>query len=63
MRDSFSGVEDLFSNSLVLCKPVDGEPLYVYLSIVEKVIRWVLIREEKKQQKPIYFVSKALQGV
>ncbi|XP_016168054.1 uncharacterized protein LOC107610519 [Arachis ipaensis] len=39
-----------------------GEPLYLYLAITEGALAAVLVREEGKAQKPIYFVSKALQG-
>ena len=48
---------------LVLSKLRDGEPLYIYVSVTKKAISLVLIREEEKQQKPVYYVSKALQGV
>ena len=30
---------------------------------LKKAISLVLVREDQKQQKPIYYVSKALQGV
>ncbi|XP_072054907.1 uncharacterized protein [Arachis hypogaea] len=38
------------------------ETLYLYLSITEETIAAALVREnEKKEQKPIYFISKVLQ--
>ena len=46
----------------VLSKPRDGEPLYVYLLVIKKAISSVQVREDQKQQKPMYYVSKALQG-
>ena len=46
----------------LLSKPVDGEVLYLYLSISEKPLSGVLIREEDKVQKPINYVSKVLYG-
>nr|XP_025702844.1 uncharacterized protein LOC112803575 [Arachis hypogaea] len=39
-----------------------GETLYLYLSITEEAIAAALVWEnEKKEQKPIYFISKVLQ--
>ena len=46
----------------MLSKSRDGEPIYIYLSVSEKAISSVLVKEEEKQQKPVYYVSKALQG-
>ena len=45
-----------------MSKPRNGEPLYIYLSVTKKAISLVLVREEEKQQKPVYYVSKTLQG-
>ena len=38
-------------------------PFFIYLSVTEKALSSVLIKEEKKQRKPVYYISKALQGV
>ena len=46
----------------MLSKPRDGEPFYIYLSVTKKAISSVLVREEQKQQKSVYYISKALQG-
>jgi hypothetical protein len=40
-----------------------GNTLIIYLTVVDEVVSVVLIREEGKSQLPIYFVSRALQGV
>ncbi|XP_025636203.1 uncharacterized protein [Arachis hypogaea] len=46
----------------ILAKPQTGETLYLYLSITEEALVAALIREnEKKEQKPIYFISRVLQ--
>jgi hypothetical protein len=37
--------------------------LILYLAVADEAISVVLIREEGKGQFPIYFVSKALQGM
>ncbi|GAU51501.1 hypothetical protein TSUD_76100 [Trifolium subterraneum] len=46
----------------VLTRPVEGEKLYLYLAVASEAISAVLIRETEQGQKPIYFVSRALQG-
>ena len=46
----------------ILSKPRDREPLYIYLSVIKKAISLVLVREKEKQQKLVYYISKALQG-
>jgi len=40
-----------------------GEELYLYLTVAYEAIGAVLIKKEGKEHKPIYFVSKALQGL
>ena len=47
----------------LLSKPVEGEILYMYLYVSEQALSVVLVREELKIQKPIYYVSKVLHGV
>ncbi|GAU50709.1 hypothetical protein TSUD_301140 [Trifolium subterraneum] len=46
----------------VLTRPVEGEKLYLYLAVASEAISAVLIRETEQEQKPVYFVSRALQG-
>ncbi|GAU46913.1 hypothetical protein TSUD_402940, partial [Trifolium subterraneum] len=46
----------------VLTRPVEGEKLYLYLAVASEAISAVLIRETDQGQKPVYFVSRALQG-
>ena len=42
--------------------PTTGEELFVYLSISPLTVSVVLIREENRVQKPVYYVSKVLMG-
>ncbi|KAL0437620.1 UNVERIFIED_CONTAM: hypothetical protein Sradi_0469900 [Sesamum radiatum] len=44
----------------LLLKPSPGETLYLCLSVAPQVVSFVLIREEKGKQLPIYYVSKVL---
>ncbi|GKV51226.1 hypothetical protein SLEP1_g57895 [Rubroshorea leprosula] len=39
-----------------------GELLYLYLGISDEAISSVLVREEARQQKPIYYISSVLHG-
>ena len=42
----------------VLSNPVPGEELFLYLAVSEHAVSAVLIREEKGEQKAVYYVSK-----
>ena len=42
----------------LLPKPVEGEPLYLYLAVIEYTISGALVREEEKVQWPMYYISK-----
>jgi len=41
---------------------VAGVPLRLYFAVTERAINFVLVQEQDQVQRPIYFVSKALQG-
>ncbi|XP_072076605.1 uncharacterized protein [Arachis hypogaea] len=61
-KEAFQHFKRVLAEPPVLAKPQTGETLYLYLSITEEVLAAALIREnEKKEQKPIYFISKVLQ--
>ncbi|GKV02599.1 hypothetical protein SLEP1_g15017 [Rubroshorea leprosula] len=53
----------IMSSPPLLTKAKDGEILYLYLGISDEAISSVLVREEAKQQKPIYYISSVLHGV
>ena len=44
----------------VLSKPVTGETLFLYVATSEHAVSGALIREESREQRPIYYVSKSL---
>ena len=46
---------------LSLSKP--GEELFPYLAVSSAAVSAALVREEDRVQKPIYFTSRALQGL
>ncbi|GKV15530.1 hypothetical protein SLEP1_g26315 [Rubroshorea leprosula] len=52
----------IMSSPPLLTKAIDGEILYLYLGISDEAISSVLVREEAKQQKPIYYINSVLHG-
>ncbi|XP_072073834.1 uncharacterized protein [Arachis hypogaea] len=59
----FTAIKETISKPPVLKTPLQGEPLYLYLSITDWAISSILIAERQKQQLLIYFVSKTIQNV
>ena len=49
-------------SSPILTKLDLGEPLFIYISVIENVVSAMLVQEKEKHQKPIYFVNKILHG-
>ncbi|XP_074351630.1 uncharacterized protein LOC141690755 [Apium graveolens] len=46
----------------LLAKPSPEDILYLYLAVSEQAVSAVLMKEEQKLEKPIYYVSKVLHG-
>ena len=61
-EEAFVKLKAYLASSPVLCKPQMGTPLGLYFAITEKAISAVLVQDQDQVQKPIYFVSKVLQG-
>nr|XP_017256329.1 PREDICTED: uncharacterized protein LOC108225885 [Daucus carota subsp. sativus] len=59
-QEAFEQLKKYMAEPPLLSKPIDGETLYVYLS--EKALSAVLVREDRKIQKLVYYVSKILHG-
>ncbi|XP_068486854.1 uncharacterized protein [Phaseolus vulgaris] len=59
---AFLKLKEYLAMPPVLCKPQVGVPLRLYFAVTEWAISYVLVQEQDQVQKPIYFVSKALQG-
>ncbi|GKV48883.1 hypothetical protein SLEP1_g55671 [Rubroshorea leprosula] len=59
---AFDELKSYLSSPSLLTKAIDGEILYLYLGISYEAISSVLVREEAKQQKPIYYISSVLHG-
>ncbi|KAL0433428.1 UNVERIFIED_CONTAM: hypothetical protein Slati_2677100 [Sesamum latifolium] len=55
-------VKKYLSKPPLLTKPRDKKALYMYLSASEEVVSAVLVKVEGKENQPVYYVSKVLQG-
>jgi len=62
-EEAFLKLKEYLGSPPVLCKPQLGTPLRLYFAITDRVISSVLVQEQDHVQKPIYFVSKVLQGL
>ncbi|GKV29468.1 hypothetical protein SLEP1_g38394 [Rubroshorea leprosula] len=61
-QQAFDELKQYLASVPLLSKPVHGECLYLYLGVTKEAMSSVLLREENKNQKPICYVSKVLQG-
>ena len=59
-QKAFEGLKKYLVNPPLLTKPEPIEPLYLYLSSSKGAVSVVLIKEENKIQKPVYYLSKVL---
>ena len=61
-QQAFEALKEYMAKAPLLAKPNPGEVLYLYLAVSNNALGAVLIKEESKVQKPIYYVSKILHG-
>ncbi|XP_052192778.1 uncharacterized protein LOC127801573 [Diospyros lotus] len=61
-QEAFEQLKRCLVSPPVLAKPQPGESLYIYLAASDEAVSSVLVREEDKIQKPVYYVSKRLAG-
>ncbi|CAA7030103.1 unnamed protein product [Microthlaspi erraticum] len=59
-EEAFQELKLYLSTPPVLSKPEPGETLYLYISVSRSAVSGVLIREDRGDQKPIFYVSKTL---
>ena len=57
---AFQQLKRYLATPPVLAKPVEGEPLFLYIAVSTTAVSGVLIREERGEQKPIFYISKTL---
>jgi len=61
-EEAFLNLKEYLASPPVLCKPQLGTPLRLYFAATDRIISLVLVQEQDQVQKPIYCVSKVLQG-
>ncbi|XP_013589153.1 PREDICTED: uncharacterized protein LOC106297464 [Brassica oleracea var. oleracea] len=57
---AFQQLKRYLATPPVLAKPVEGEPLFLYIAVSATAVSGFLIREERGEQKPIFYISKTL---
>ncbi|XP_024009397.1 uncharacterized protein LOC112084483 [Eutrema salsugineum] len=57
---AFEELKSYLASPPVLAKPVEGEPLFLYIAVSATAVSGVLIREERSEQKSIFYVSQTL---
>ncbi|KAL2486311.1 Ribonuclease H [Abeliophyllum distichum] len=60
-ENTFWELKTLLGRAPLLSKPKNGETLLIYLAVLDKAVRSLLICEEGQTQLSVYYVSKALQ--
>jgi len=61
-EEAFAKLKEYLASPPVLCKPQAATPLRLYFAITDRAISVMLVQDQDQVQKPIYFVSKVLQG-
>ena len=62
-EEAFRQLKSYLSEPLVLAKPEFGERLFLYISVSENAISGVLVRVERSDERPIFYVSKSFSDV
>nr|XP_027076060.1 uncharacterized protein LOC113699915 [Coffea arabica] len=61
-QKAFTDLKAYLAELPTLTPQEQRETLFLYLSTCSEVVSAVLVREDRRAQKPIYYVSRALQG-
>ncbi|XP_052190043.1 uncharacterized protein LOC127799867 [Diospyros lotus] len=61
-QKSFEALKEYLKEVPLLTRPETGEMLYLYLGVSDKAVSAVLIKKEGQVDRPVYYVSKVLQG-
>ena len=60
-EQAFTKLKEYLASPPVLGKPIPGTPVRLYFAIINRTINSVILQDQDKVQKPVYFVSKVLQ--
>nr|XP_027118756.1 uncharacterized protein LOC113735999 [Coffea arabica] len=61
-QKAFAELKAYLTELPTLTAPDQGETLFLYLSACNEAVSAVLVREDRGAQRPVYYVSRALQG-
>ena len=61
-QKAFQDLKAYLTAALLLSSSIPCEELYLYLTVSPHAVSSVLVREERKIQKPVYYTSRALRG-
>ncbi|RDY01387.1 Retrovirus-related Pol polyprotein from transposon 17.6, partial [Mucuna pruriens] len=61
-EEAFLRFKAMLASPPVLTRPVEGIPLHLYIYVSDATVSVVLVQEREGSQRPIYFISKVLQG-
>ncbi|XP_024014218.1 uncharacterized protein LOC112088171 [Eutrema salsugineum] len=53
-------MKEYLANPQILAKPETGETLYLYIAVSSSAVSGILVKEDRGEQKPIFYVSKTL---
>ncbi|KAK9073810.1 hypothetical protein SSX86_006404 [Deinandra increscens subsp. villosa] len=59
-EEALKSLKEYLSSAPLLMKPIDGEPLTLYLAVSGSSVSAVLVKDHEGQQHPVYYVSKTL---
>lgn len=59
-KEAFKQLKTYVTTPPILAKPEDGETLFLYVAVSASTVSGVLVREDRGEQKPIFYVSKTL---
>ena len=61
-QKAFQDLKTYITTTPLLSPSILGKELYLYLAVSPYVVSSTLIREERKIQKPVYYISRVLRG-
>lgn len=61
-EEAFTQLKEYLTHPPLLSQTKHGEPVSMYLVVTPDAISVALVREEGKEQKPVYYASRALRG-
>ncbi|MDV3160361.1 MAG: RNase H-like domain-containing protein, partial [Sweet potato little leaf phytoplasma] len=59
---AFQQLKEFLTSPPILSKPLAGKEIIVYLSVSNAAISAVIVQEEDRIQRPVYYISRVLQG-